>query len=68
MTARGQGERQADPALFSLDSLAARWQTSVKTVRRYVWSGKLKAKKLGPRAIRVPLAEVQRFEASLRDA
>jgi hypothetical protein len=61
-------EKKIDPALFSLDTLAARWETSVKTVRRYVWSGKLKAKRLGPRCIRVPLAEVQRFEASLRDA
>ena len=54
--------------LFTLKEVANRWSTSVKTVRRYLWRGEIKAKRLGPRCIRIPLVELQRFEASMRDA
>jgi excisionase family DNA binding protein len=65
MTAK---EAKDTRTMFSLEEVANRWSTSVKTIRRYVWRGEIKAKRLGPRCIRVPLIEIQRFEASMRDA
>lgn len=54
----------AEVTMFSPETLAVRWEMSTKTVRRMIWSGKLRHCKIG-NLVRVPAAEVQRFERSL---
>lgn len=60
-----------DKPYFSLESLAERWEISVKSLRRMIWRNELKAVRIGPigkdgqpKLVRVPLAEVKRYELS----
>jgi excisionase family DNA binding protein len=39
---------------------------SVKTIRRAITSGDLQAKRLGPRLIRVPASELEKWGSSLQ--
>jgi excisionase family DNA binding protein len=48
---------------YSVEQLAAKWSVDERTVRRAIWRGELKGVRFG-RAIRVPLAEVERYERS----
>jgi excisionase family DNA binding protein len=51
------------PTALRLEDVAKRWNVSVKWLRKQIWSNNLKAVRYG-RLIRVPVAEVQRFERS----
>jgi hypothetical protein len=46
-----------------LETLAQRWDVSVKWLRKRIWAGEIKARRFGG-MIRVPIDEVQRFEKS----
>ncbi len=57
-----------DDHLNSCDDLAREWNCHPYTVRRKIWSGELKAVRLGPRCVRVTNAEKRRYLASLQSA
>lgn len=46
---------------LSIDEAAAILGLSSKTVRRYIAAGRLEAKRVGPKLIRVALASVEAF-------
>lgn len=43
----------------SLQEAADHWGLSTKTIRRYIADGKIDARRVGPRAIRVNLASLE---------
>ena len=47
---------------FTVDDLAERWRCTRKTVTDAIHEGKLVAFKVGKRAYRISIDEVQRFE------
>lgn len=53
----------ADATALRLETLAKRWDVSVKWLRKRIWAGEIKAVRFGA-MIRVPLAEVVRYERS----
>lgn len=55
-----------DLALYcTLPEVAARWQLSVQTLRRWIKAGQLRPVLLG-RSLRIERAEIQRLEATWR--
>jgi hypothetical protein len=50
-------------ALYSVPRLARRWDVSEETVRRRIWTNKLKAVRID-NMVRVPLEEIRRYEAA----
>lgn len=53
-----------DKKLLRLTTLAKRWDVSVKTLRRAIWSGQLKAVRMG-KLVLVPVEEAERYRRSL---
>lgn len=53
--------RNDDEQLNSCDDLAREWNCHPYTVRRKIWSGELKAVRLGPRCVRVTNAKKRRY-------
>lgn len=51
-------QREQDRRLASIQDTAAYLGTSTKTVRRYIAAGRLKAYRLGDRAVRVDLDQL----------
>lgn len=51
-------------SVLTVSELCARWKCTRKTVTDAIHAGRLKAFRLGQRAYRISLAEVERFEAS----
>lgn len=51
--------------LLRIATVAARWEMSVKSIRRLIWTGELQAVRVGPakRDLRVPFVEVERYES-----
>lgn len=49
---------------LTVDEVASRWRVSPTFVRRAIWSGQISATRFG-RAVRVPVAEAERFAESL---
>jgi excisionase family DNA binding protein len=49
---------------FTAEQLATKWGVSLRTVRRLIYAEKLKAVRIGP-LVRIPQAEVERYERSL---
>lgn len=47
---------------YRVDELAKEWGVSDRTVRRYIERGELNGLRIGPRMVRVPNAEKERFE------
>lgn len=56
-----------DPRYHTIAELAVRWHVSALHVRRLIWRGDLHAVRFG-RVVRVPVGEVERYEAALRPA
>lgn len=51
------------PKYLTVKELAHRWRLTSRTIKQYVYDGKLKALKLGPRGdLRIPITEVERYE------
>lgn len=50
------------PKPFTPQSLAARWDCSAEKIRAMVRAGDLRAARLGPKLIRIPVSEVERIE------
>lgn len=50
------------PAFLKIDDVAARWNVSIRTVRALVASGELRAVRIGPRTVRVPMDAVAEAE------
>ena len=55
-------------ALLTVKQVAAYFQVSERTVRRWMASGLLKAVKVGPRQVRIRRAELERVQRSVRSA
>ena len=53
---------QPKPIMLSIRQVAARWSCSIDSVRCKIAAGELAALRLGPKLIRVPIAEVVRVE------
>lgn len=53
----------SEPAFLTLAELAQRWKTSPLTIQRLRNSGKIRSFQFGLRNVRIPVAEVLRYEA-----
>ncbi len=54
----------SEQRMYPVKLLASLWGLSEKTIRRKIWAGELKAKRMGGKVL-VPAAEVERYERSL---
>lgn len=58
-------EGDHDPTWLSIASIAARFEVDAKTVRRWVSSGQVDARRFGPKLLRISVASVLRFSRPL---
>ena len=56
------------PALLTVKQVAAYFQVSERTVRRWMASGLLRSVRVGPRQVRIRRAELDRVQRSTRSA
>lgn len=52
-----------DEPFYTIPEIAARWKVQPITVRRAIWAGELKAKRIG-RQIRIEVGALHAYEAS----
>jgi excisionase family DNA binding protein len=60
---QGAGQRQASPSLLSVDQVAERCHVTAKTVRCWIQSGSLGARRAGGRRYVVTPGDLERFLA-----
>lgn len=49
---------------FTIAMLAKHWHVNERTVRKWIFAGTLRARRIGPRCVRITATEVARFEAA----